>query len=302
MRVIVVGNEKGGSGKSTTATHLALGLMLLGKRVATFDIDTRQQTMTRFFSNREIYAGKHGLALPMPAHRLLVPSVDDSVVAAEAETEARFDEALREMEADADYLVIDAPGSDNPLSRYAHSHADVLVTPVNDSFVDLDVLVDIDPETFRALRPSRYCVMVWEQKKRRVARDSGGIEWIVMRNRLAHLDARNKRRVAAALEALGPRVGFRPAAGFSERVIYRELFPRGLTVLDVGAVGIKMTMSHVGARNEVRQLLALVLQGIASARSGTQAKPEIEDQAHPQPQAHAEQVLRSGTGGNRANL
>lgn len=286
MRVVVVGNEKGGSGKSTTAAHLALGLLLLGKRVATLDIDTRQQTMTRFFCNRDVYATTHGLALPLPDHRLFVPSVNDSLAIAESETERRFDEAIGDFDGTADYLVIDSPGSDNTLSRYAHSHADVLVTPVNDSFVDLDVLVDIDAETFRALRPSRYCVMVWEQKKRRAARDGGGIEWIVIRNRLAHLDAHNKRRVLAALEALGPRVGFRTATGFSERVIYRELFPRGLTVLDVGGAGMKMTMSHVGARNEVRQLLAVVLQGIAAARDGTQARP----------------MLRSGTDGNRANL
>jgi chromosome partitioning protein len=266
MRVIVVGNEKGGSGKSTTAAHLALGLQQLGKRVATFDIDTRQQTLTRFLSNRSIYAGKHELALLVPEHRLLVPSNFDSVTEAKRESEARFDEAVAELEDQADYLVIDSPGSDTSLSRYAHSHADVLVTPVNDSFVDLDVLVDIDAETFRAMRPSRYCVMVWEQKKRRAARDGGGIEWLVVRNRLAHLDARNKRRVAAALETLGPRVGFRSAPGFSERVIYRELFPRGLTVLDVGVAGMKMTMSHIGARNEVRQLLALVLQGLAASQ------------------------------------
>ena len=266
MRVIVVGNEKGGSGKSTTAAHLALGLQQLGKRVATFDIDTRQQTLTRFLSNRSIYADKHELALLVPEHRMLVPSTLDSATDARHESETRFDAALADLEDQADYLVIDSPGSDTSLSRYAHSFADVLVTPVNDSFVDLDVLVDIDAETFRAMRPSRYCVMVWEQKKRRAARDGVGIEWIVIRNRLAHLDARNKRRVAAALETLGPRVGFRSAPGFSERVIYRELFPRGLTVLDVGVAGMKMTMSHIGARNEVRQLLALVLQGLAASR------------------------------------
>ncbi|MFP6759706.1 MAG: division plane positioning ATPase MipZ [Alphaproteobacteria bacterium] len=210
MRVVVVGNEKGGSGKSTTAAHLALGLLLLGKRVATLDIDTRQQTMTRFFCNRDVYATTHGLALPLPDHRLFVPSVNDSLAIAESETERRFDEAIGDFDGTADYLVIDSPGSDNTLSRYAHSHADVLVTPVNDSFVDLDVLVDIDAETFRALRPSRYCVMVWEQKKRRAARRR--------RHRVdRHPQPPGASRCPQQAAGVGGAGGLGPAGGLSHR-------------------------------------------------------------------------------------
>lgn len=273
MRVIVVGNEKGGSGKSTTAVHIALGLLVTGRRVATLDIDSRQQTFTRFLSNRAQYAETHGLDLPLPDHRVLAPADLNDKAAAESESERRLDLTIEELSQSADFLVIDGPGSDTVLSRHAHSHADLLITPVNDSFVDLDVLADIDSETFRVMRPSRYCAMVFDQKKKRAARDGGSIDWVVMRNRLAHLDARNKRRVEAALAALSPRVGFRVLPGFAERVIFRELFPRGLTVLDLTAAGIRMTMSHVGARNEVRNLLGAVVRGTAAeARRESRAR------------------------------
>src|SRR3546814_6757451 len=50
--VIVVGSEKGGTGKSTTAIHLTVGLMKLGFRVGTIDLDARQGTFTAFWRNR----------------------------------------------------------------------------------------------------------------------------------------------------------------------------------------------------------------------------------------------------------
>ena len=261
MRAIVVGNEKGGSGKSTAAVHLVVGLLGLGLRVAALDIDSRQRTMTRFFANRAAYGRARGLALPLPGGETLASGSADA---------APLADRLAALAEDRDAAVIDCPGSDTPLARAAHAHADVLVTPVNDSFVDLDSLAEVDPETFRVVRPSRYSETVWEHKKTRAARDGAGIDWVVMRNRLSHLDARNKRLVGAALEQLAPRVGCRLIPGFAERVIYRELFPRGLTVLDLGAVGVRMTMSHVGARSEVRGLLEAALGGASApaARAG----------------------------------
>ena len=255
MRAIVVGNEKGGSGKSTVAAHLAVGLLGAGYRVASIDIDVRQRTMTRFFANRAAHAEAQGLALPAPDHELFAAVRDGGTLP----------ERIAALAAGHDAAVIDCPGSDTPLSRLAHGLADVLVTPVNDSFVDLDVLAEIDPDTFGVVRPSRYSVMVWEQRKIRAARDRAEIDWVVMRNRLSPLDARNKRRVAAAVEELAPRVGYRTIPGFSERVIFRELFPRGLTVLDLGRAGLRMTLSHVGARSELRGLLAAALRGAAPA-------------------------------------
>jgi chromosome partitioning protein len=100
--------------------------------------------------------------------------------------------------------------------------------------------------------------MVWEQKKRRALTDGGSIDWIVMRNRLASLDARNKRRIGKLVEELARRIGFRLAPGFSERVVFRELFPRGLTLLDLADAGTALTLSHVAARQELRGLLDVI--------------------------------------------
>lgn len=254
MRTIVVGNEKGGSGKSTVAAHLVVGLLGLGWRVASLDLDSRQRTTTRFFANREAWALAKGFSLPLPDH--------ETFRAAEGTT---LPDRLAALARGHDAAVIDCPGADTPLSRLAHRCADVLVTPVNDSFVDLDVLADIDPETFAVAAPGRYSEMVWEQKKARAARGAV-IDWVVLRNRLSPLDARNKRRVGAALDAMAPRFGCRAVPGFAERVVFRELFPQGLTVMDLGIAGIRMTMSHVGARSELRGLLEATLRGAAGGR------------------------------------
>jgi chromosome partitioning protein len=99
--------------------------------------------------------------------------------------------------------------------------------------------------------------MVWEQRQQRARIGGRPIDWVVMRNRLSHIDARNKREIARLLNKLAPRIGFRLTPGFGERVIFRELFPKGLTLLDLRTKGIEvnMTMSHLAARQEVRALL-----------------------------------------------
>ncbi len=255
--VIVLGNEKGGTGKSTTAMHLIVGLLREGYAVGAIDLDARQGSLTRYFDNRVAYAEKHDVDLPQPVYRAIGRSdLRDRVLAGEDERQ-QVHRLLEELEGRCDVVVIDTPGSDNPLSRAGHSFADILVTPINDSFVDLDLLGRIEPETNRVLSPSSYSEMVWEQKKARALRDGGSIDWIIMRNRLAALDSRNKRNMDAALEALSARLGFRLAHGFSERVIFRELFLKGLTLLDVREEGsdVDLTMSHIAALQEVRNLL-----------------------------------------------
>ena len=81
------------------------------------------------------------------------------------------------------------------------------------------------------------------------------MDWVVVRNRTQHTEARNMRRLDNALTELSKRVGFRIASGLSERVIYRELFPSGLTLLDKGHLG-ELGTSHLVARQELRALLA----------------------------------------------
>jgi chromosome partitioning protein len=249
--VLVIGNEKGGSGKSTTALHIAVALMSPGARVATIDLDARQGTLTRYIENRAAYLRRKGVALPMPIHAAVQATGDT------ADEKARFEAALEPAVTATDYVVIDTPGSDTHLSRLAHTWADTLLTPLNDSFVDLDLLARVDPDTLKIVRPSVYAEAVWKQRQIRSMQGARPIDWIVMRNRLSSLAARNKRDMASVIEALARRIGFRVAAGLSERVIYRELFLSGLTLLDLKrGSGPSLTMSHVAARQEVRDLVA----------------------------------------------
>ncbi len=249
--VVVVGNEKGGSGKSTTAMHIAVALLVEGCRVSTIDLDARQGTLTRYVENRIAYAKRKGIDLPIPAHEAVAASGDPP------DEKSRMEAALERAVTGADYVVIDTPGSDTYLSRLAHTWADTLLTPLNDSFVDLDLLARIDPETLGIVRPSIYAEAVWKQRQLRAMQGQRPVDWIVMRNRLSSLAARNKRDMGGVIDALARRIGFRTARGLSERVIYRELFLTGLTLLDLRrGAGPSMTMSHVAARQEVRDLVA----------------------------------------------
>jgi chromosome partitioning protein len=254
--VLVIGNEKGGSGKSTTALHIAVALMEQGARVATLDLDARQGTLSRYIENRGGYARRSGVVLNMPVHGAVPASGD------EADEAARFETTFLQAGAAADYIVIDTPGSDTPLSRLAHTRADTLLTPLNDSFIDLDLLARVDADTLKIIRPSIYAEAVWKQRQLRALQGGRPVDWVVMRNRLSSIAARNKRDMGTVVEALAKRIGFRIAAGLSERVIYKELFLNGLTLLDLkgrasgSKTGVAMSLSHVAARQEVRDLVA----------------------------------------------
>jgi len=250
-KVIVLGNEKGGTGKSTIAMHIAVALLRQGRSVGTLDLDARQGTLSRYVENRR-RQDPDGRHLLHSDHRAVPPTAD---AAADA---AAFEGYFSALQARHDIVVIDTPGSDHPLSRLGHSYADLLVTPLNDSFVDLDLLAAVDGETLQIIRPGRYSEMVWETKKARALRgNKAGIDWFVLRNRLSTLDARNKRDMEKLLAALAKRIGFQLADGLNERVIYRELFLRGLTLLDLGdGSAIGLSLSHLAARQELRQLIA----------------------------------------------
>ena len=254
--VVVVGNEKGGSGKTTTAMHLTVALLDRGFDVGCIDLDSRQATLNRYLENRRDYMDAQGLALPMPMFQRVFRSQAASQAEREAEEIQRFGVARAGL-GPVDFLIIDTPGSDSFLSRVGHSHADTLITPLNDSFLDLDLLARVDLQGQKILSPSIYSQMVWEQRQKRAAAGKPPIDWIVMRNRLSHIDAKSKRDMADVLERLAQRIGFRVVAGFGERVIYRELFPKGLTLFDLRRIegDVSLTMSHVAARHEVRALL-----------------------------------------------
>lgn len=241
-RVIVVGNEKGGAGKSTVAVHLAVSLLHEGARVAVVDLDARQQSSGRFFANRHAWNASQGAGLSAPSGVFSAPALP---------------ELPGLLAQDADFVVVDTPGADTELSRAAHGFADLIVTPMNDSFVDFDVLGVVDPVTLNVVRPGLYAQTVWEARKTRATAGRGAIDWVVLRNRLAPVEARNRRRVDERLATLARRVGFHPVAGLRDRVIYRELFPFGLTVSDLSrhVRPVQVSLSHITARQELRILL-----------------------------------------------
>lgn len=270
--VVVLGNEKGGTGKSTTAMHLIVALLREGKSVASVDLDGHQGTLTRYVENRRGFAESEGLRLLLPDHH--------RIAGGEAEISGA-DALIDRLAATHDHVVLDCPGTDNPLARHAISRADILITPVNDSFVDLDLLARIGGTPPRVLGPSAYSQTVWEGRQRRAMNGGRPIDWIVLRNRLSPLASHNKKNVGAILEQLAPRIGFRWLDGFHERVIFRQLFLQGLTVLDLreDGAGVALNMSHVAARQEIRRLADAVLGRdtvpVAAAARAEDAEPSL---------------------------
>jgi chromosome partitioning protein len=257
--VVVLGNEKGGSGKSTTAMHVAVALMKAGQRVATIDLDSRQGSFSHYIANRRAWAQRARIKLELPAHFRVRRGEGVRVDENEAKEFSGFADAITAVEHCHDFVVVDTPGVDTYLTRLAHSMADTLITPLNDSFIDFDVLGTIDPETYQLTGTSHYSEMVREARRQRRIVDGRFTDWVVVRNRLSMLGSRNKSRVADGLNQLAIQLGFRFVDGFAERTVYRELFPRGLTALDAideATLGARPSMSHVTARDEVQGLLA----------------------------------------------
>ncbi|MBR9841746.1 MAG: AAA family ATPase [Rhodobacteraceae bacterium] len=262
--IIVVGNEKGGAGKSTVSMHIATALARMGHKVGALDLDLRQKTFGRYAENRQTFmAGSH-LSLPSADYHDL-PEVDPaSLKPGENIYDHRLSLAVATLEPDCDFILIDCPGSHTRLSQVAHSLADTLVTPLNDSFVDFDLLAHTDAQGEKILGPSVYSEMVWNARQLRAQAGLKPIDWIVLRNRMGAQQMVNKEKMGKALDNLAKRIGFRVGPGFNERVIFRELFPRGLTLLDLKDIGIKqLNISNVAARQELRDLVkALDLPGV----------------------------------------
>ena len=250
---IVFANEKGGTGKSTTAVHVAVGLAMQGARVACIDLDSRQRTLFRYLENRRDTAQRRGVDLPTPTFEAL-----------ENPDQAELNKQIERMGEGMDFLLFDTPGRDDPFARFVATRSDTLVTPINDSFVDFDLIGKVDAESFKVTKISFYAELIWEARTTRARKEGKSIDWVVLRNRLHNMEARNQRRVGSALDALAKRVGFRVIPGLSERVIYRELFPSGLTLLDKGHLG-QLGTSHIAARQELRQLIAALNLKVAVA-------------------------------------
>lgn len=248
---IVFANEKGGTGKSTTAVHVAIALAYRGKKVGIVDLDPRQRTCFRYMENRTASTIRRNITLPMTSFKVF-----------EQNNIARLDQMIAQESKNVDFLIFDTPGRDDKFARYVATSADTLVTPLNDSFVDFDLIGQVDPDSFKVKRISFYAELIWEARKARAKNSGKEMDWVVLRNRTQHIEARNMRRMNRALQELSKRIGFRIIPGLSERVIYRELFPSGLTLLDKGHLG-GLGTSHILARQELRELInALKLPGL----------------------------------------
>lgn len=270
-RIIVVANEKGGSGKSTVAVNLAIGLLRAGNSVATIDLDTRQRSLTHFIDNRLMWAREMNLDLPAPTH-LCFDEEGEFQTGDEVAGREAFGTAVETFASDHRYVIIDTPGHMHYLGAMAHSLADTLVTPLNDSFVDLEVLGSVDPKTFAVAAPGHYVDVVEAGRRTRI---TGELDWIVLRNRLSTTKNRNKQLVGTALANLADVHGFRIVDGLAERTIFREFYPRGLTAMDEltkATLGVRPTMSHLTAALEMQSLLRAVMRLPVSV-------PECEEEA-----------------------
>ena len=254
--IIVVGNEKGGAGKSTVSMHVATALARMGHKVSALDLDLRQRTLGRYIENRMAFNKQSGLSLPTPRLNELPEIEVSSLRPGENVYDHRLSAAVAAMEVSNDFILIDCPGSHTRLSQVAHSLADTLITPLNDSFIDFDLLAHTDASGETITGPSVYSEMVWNARQLRGQAELPAIDWIVVRNRLGAQRMVNKEKMERVINNLSKRIGFRVAPGFNERVIFRELFPRGLTLLDLKDIGVKqLNISNVAARQELRDLI-----------------------------------------------
>ena len=256
---LVFANEKGGTGKSTSAVHVAVALAYMGLKVAALDLDPRQRTLHRYLENRDATMARRGITLPTAKYEVFK---DDNL--------ARLEQQIARMSEGMDFMLFDTPGRDDKYARFVATRADTLVTPLNDSFVDFDLIGQVDPETFKVKRLSFYAELIWEARKARASTDGREMDWVVLRNRTQHIEARNMRRINSALAELSRRVGFRYIPGLSERVIYRELFPSGLTLLDKGHLA-DLGTSQIVARQELREMVSsLNLPAVSGRRAELQ--------------------------------
>jgi chromosome partitioning protein len=287
--VVVIGNQKGGSGKSTFAMHIIVALLKVGKRVASFDLDLNQLTLTRYLGNRHEWGREHGQKLELPDHYPVTEEVvyargrnhgadlrqfisqfkktarahKDDLIDSNALSHSadlrRFISQLKEIgrARKHDFIIVDTPGGVQHLSLIAHGMADTLITPINDSLFDLDVLIAMERSDLEP-RPSVYAKTVQHALEARRKVSGRATDWIVVRNRLESIESNNERQITRVLDVIQRTLGFRIARGLLDRPVYREFFAAGLAVFDL-AEGFKSTAeinrAILLARLEVQNLI-----------------------------------------------
>lgn len=255
--IITISNEKGGTGKSTISMHLAIKLMQEGFSVATFDLDGRQGSLSKYIENRHKYCENHNLILPTPTNIRVTPEDNYYLIPQAREKLAK---QIYEAATQYDALILDTPGTKNYLFEEAHKFCDTVITPISDSLMDLNVLADIDFESDKVRQPGHYANFIWDTKKYLAARGKSYLNWIVIGNKLSTYNSKNKANVFSYLEKIAKLYGFRFSHGLRDRVIYKELFLEGLTVLDMQeeSLKMKMTISHLAAKREIKALAEFI--------------------------------------------
>jgi chromosome partitioning protein len=242
--IIVFANEKGGVGKSTAAFHTCVALCNAGETVLAIDLDTRQRSLGRALENREGTRRRLKIDFAQPRHVVLTHL-----------TAAGLHQEINRLGSGASFVIVDVAGHDSPMARHAIALADTLVTPVNDSFVDIDLLGHLDPVSFRIKAMGDFTCLVQQIRERR----QSPLDWVVLQNRLRRLGSNNEHRIASALGDLAPEAGFRLVPGLSERVIYRELYPFGLTLLDLKRIPAFARAQPVARAELIASIAALRL-------------------------------------------
>jgi len=250
-KIVVIGNEKGGTGKSTLAMHLAVLWLRQGKKVATMDLDGRQGTLSKYLENRRAFSLRRKVDLPMPEH-VRMTNVSNEVLFLRAQ--------LDRLRNNFDVIILDTPGADTALSSEVMFQADALITPINDSLVDLDVLASIDGQTMALRGTGHYTERLMSVSQKRNLMQKAPLRWYVVRNRVSPLKNKNKQAIDALMPQLASKLRFTVLPNLTERMIFRELFLNGLTMLDLRENGLKypLSMSHLAARQEIRALACQV--------------------------------------------
>lgn len=246
-KIVVIGNEKGGTGKSTLAMHLAVLWLRQGKKVATMDLDGRQGTLSKYLENRKAFATRRQIDLPMPEH-VRMTNISNEVLFLRAQ--------LERLRNDFDVIILDTPGADTALSSEALFQADILITPVNDSLVDLDVLATIDVQNMSLKGPGHYTERLFSVSQKRNLMQKTPLRWYVVRNRMSPFKNKNRQAIDALMPKMSAKFRFTTLPNLTERIIFRELFLNGLTMLDLRENGLHyaLSMSHLAARQEIRAL------------------------------------------------
>jgi len=241
-QVITIGNNKPGAGKTTLAVHVILSLVSYGYRVCAIDIDPDQRSLSHYLENRKRYMNQRGITLPMPTAHATVNQRSLSTAISNDTHCHHFQDYIHRICQEYDFLVMDTQAFNSFLSRFAHSLANIIITPVNYSLSDIE---------------GEYWSLIERRNDTQNQIHSTPLRWFILRNRYLLVDTPGIRHIYKQFSRLAFSHELIWKDGLQERPLYHELFLRGLSLLDVGEEnhGIEVTLPYIAARQELRQFL-----------------------------------------------